>query len=282
MTTQTADFQALVASTLTDAEFSMIQRLIYDMAGVYIKNHKKAMVINRLRKRLENYGFESYKKYMDYIANHPDGNRELIEFVNCLTTNETYFFRHVEQLDLLTDRLIPERLRALKDGSKLRIWSAACSSGEEPYSIAILIHHKFKSDTQSQIEILASDINMEVLEKAKQGLYKTYALQKIPAYFKNGYFMSCNEDLFRIDRRIQKMVHFFRHNLLEPNMQGPFDIILCRNVMIYFDIESKNRALSHIQKSLKTGGFLITGYAESLFRTLTDLKYIQPTLYSRV
>ncbi|MBN1782467.1 protein-glutamate O-methyltransferase CheR [bacterium] len=267
--------------SVTDAEFRLIQKLIYEMAGVYIKEHKKTMVANRLRKRLENYGFESYKKYYDFITRTSEGRNELIEFVNCLTTNETFFFRHGEQLDLLVEKLIPERLQTLKPKEKLRIWSAACSSGEEPYSIAILMHQKLKQALIQKIEIHASDINMEVLDKAQKGIYKPYALQKVNEFYKRTYFRQLSEDKFQISNQVQSMVHFFRHNLLNHHSQGPFDIVLCRNVMIYFDQDSKTRVLSHLFKSIKPGGFLITGYAESLFRVQTTLKYIQPTLYQK-
>ncbi|MFC1569482.1 CheR family methyltransferase [bacterium] len=272
----------MATHTITDAEFQLIQQLIYSTAGVYIKSHKKTMVANRLRKRLETFGFHNYKKYYDFITKVPEGRQELIEFVNCLTTNETFFFRHGEQLELLVDKIIPQQLAELDRYDKLRIWSAACSSGEEPYSVAMLIRHRLKPDVQKRIEILASDINIEVLEKAKNGIYKPYALQKVSALFKKQYFEKKSEEQFILSDQIKEMVHFFRHNLLDANVHGKFDIILCRNVMIYFDMESKNKVLSQLNKSLKTGGYMITGYAESLFRTETTLKYMQPTLYYKV
>jgi chemotaxis protein methyltransferase CheR len=266
---------------VSDAEFRLIQQLIYKMAGVHIKEHKKTMVANRLRKRLDNYGFNSYKKYYDFITRSPEGHNELIEFVNCLTTNETFFFRHGEQLELLADKLIPRRLDLIDPSDKCRIWSSACSSGEEPYSMAILLDYKLKPETLNRVEILASDINIQVIEKAREGLYKPYALQKIENYFKKRYFRQLSNDQFTLSESIKDRVRFFKHNLLDHNPYGKFDIILCRNVMIYFDLESKNRVLRQLNKSLKSQGYLITGYAESLFRTETNLKYIQPTLYMK-
>ncbi|MBN2102900.1 protein-glutamate O-methyltransferase CheR [bacterium] len=269
----------IVTYPVSDAEFQLIQKLIYETAGVYIKSHKKTMVANRLRKRLEAHGFSRHKQYYDFITKTPEGRQELIEFINCLTTNETFFFRHGEQLDLLAEKIIPQLLSELKPSEKLRIWSAACSSGEEPYSIAILLHHKFRPDVLKRIEIVASDINIQVLEKAKQGDYKPYALQKVSPFFKGHYFEKKSEDKYHLIRPVKEMVQFFRHNLLESNHHGKFDIILCRNVMIYFDIESKKKTLGQIDLCLKKGGYLMTGYAESLFRIETTLKYIQPTLY---
>lgn len=269
------------AHQITDTEFQLIQQLIYSMAGVYIKSHKKTMVANRLRKRLETYGFNNYKKYYDFITKTPDGRRELIEFVNCLTTNETFFFRHGEQLEMLVEKIIPQRLTEMGPGDKLRIWSAACSTGEEPYSVAMLIHNRYKQDTINRIELWASDINKEVLERAKRAVYKPYALQKLPQVFTTAYFIKESEERYCLSERIKKRVHFFHHNLLEYNPHGKFDVILCRNVMIYFDMESKNKVLYQLNKSLRTGGFMITGYAESLFRTETTLKYIRPTLYHK-
>lgn len=266
---------------VSDAEFRLIQQLIYKMAGVHIKEHKKTMVANRLRRRLDNFGFSSYKKYYDFITQSPEGHNELIEFVNCLTTNETFFFRHGEQLDTLADKLIPRCLERISPSEKCRIWSSACSSGEEPYSVAMLLDYKLKPEVLNRIEILASDINMQVIERARQGLYKPYALQKIQPYFKTRYFKQLSIDQFALSESIRDRVQFFRHNLLDHNPYGRFDIILCRNVMIYFDLESKNRVLHQLNRSLKSHGYLITGYAESLFRTETNLKYIQPTLYNK-
>lgn len=269
----------MTSNTVNDTDFHRIQQLIYDLAGVHIKDHKKTMVANRLRKRLETLGFETYKKYVDHITSTPEGRTELIEFVNCLTTNETFFFRHGEQLDILVDKLIPNRLANTDLSNKIRLWSAACSSGEEPYSIAMLIRNKFKPDIMDRIEIWASDINAKVIEKAKQGIYRPYALQKVSSYYKKIYFRQLNEDHYHIVPEIKNMVTFFRHNLLDINPHGKFDFILTRNVMIYFDLDSKNKVLLKLNASLKEGGYLMTGYAESLFRTETTLKYMQPTLY---
>jgi chemotaxis protein methyltransferase CheR len=147
--------------------------------------------------------------------------------------------------------------------------------------VAILLDYKLKPEISNRIEILASDINLQVIEKARQGLYRPYALQKIQKYFRARYFKQLSNDQFTLSESIKKRVQFFRHNLLDHNPFGRFDIIICRNVMIYFDLNSKNRVLHQLNRSLKPQGYLITGYAESLFRTETNLKYIQPTLYMK-
>lgn len=262
-----------------DAEFKLIRRLIYEEAGIHIKDSKKTMVANRLRKRLESHGIDSYKAYYDYLTKSPDGKQELSEFINCLTTNETFFFRHSEQIDYLVETLMP-RLSASRAG-RIRIWSAACSSGEEPYSIVIRLLDDKKSNLIDRVDIIGSDINQSMINSAKAGFYKYYAVQRMPESLCKRYFEKNEDGLFLLSGMIRNHVHFYQANLLEPFSHGRFDVIFCRNVMIYFDKSSKNTVLENLYENLKPGGFLITGYAESLLNNKTHFKYIKPTIYQK-
>jgi len=263
--------------SINEMEFKLIKRLIFSETGVYLKDHKRSMVSNRLRKRLETCGMDTYKKYYDFLTKNPDGKQELTEFVNCLTTNETFFFRHSEQIEYLTEIILPQMMEKQK---RIRIWSAACSSGEEPYSIAMQIREKMGCNALKSIEIIASDINRNMILKAKAGLYKPYAVQRMPIDYKKKYFTDV-EDLFMLSDTIQNQVQFYQSNLLEPFRHGQFDVIFCRNVMIYFNQDSKSRALTNLYGGLRTQGYLITGYAESLLNNQNLFQFIQPAIYQK-
>lgn len=269
--------------TVNDSEFRLIKRLVYDSTGIFLKNHKKTMVANRLRKRLNELGFDNYKSYYDYITKEQAGHQELSECINCLTTNETFFFRHHEQIEYLIENILPEIRSQKKSNQKIRIWSAGCSSGEEPYTMMILMDKKLKQEELEQIEVIASDINETMIDRARQGIYSNYALQQMPKYYKTKYFhKEPKNEQYNIIQKIKDQVQFHHHNILDTFHQGKFDVIICRNVFIYFDKESKEKALKNILFSLRHKGFLIIGFAESLINQKTHFTYIKPTFYRRV
>ncbi|MBN2028921.1 hypothetical protein JW824_01640 [bacterium] len=269
--------------SVNDSEFQLIKQLIYHQTGIFLNDHKKTMVANRLRNRLNTLGFRSYKRYYDYVTKEPSGRHELSECINCLTTNETFFFRHNEQIEYLIEYLLPQLRNQNKPNQKIRIWSAGCSSGEEPYSIAISLDKKFNQKELDQIEIIASDINKTMIDHAKAGIYSPYALQQMPEYDQNKYFyQNSKNEQYHIIEKIKKRVHFYRHNILDTFHQGLFDVIICRNVFIYFDKKSKEMALQKILPHLRAKGFLIIGFAESLFDQKLHFMYIKPTIYRRL
>ncbi len=270
------------AVTINDKEFQLIQTLIYHHAGIFLKDHKRTMAANRLRKRLESFGFSSYLRYYQFLTRDPEGNKELAEFINCLTTNETYFFRHPEQFAFLIEQLMPELMRR-KGQTKIRIWCAACSSGEEPYSIAMLLDDWLSDAEWRSIEIVGTDINQRMLDKAKEGLYGSYSVSKMPKVYRLKYF-TVNEkgDKFLLSETIKSRICFIKHNLIEPFHQRPFDVVFCRNVLIYFNEESKRKALANLHRSMKKGGHLIIDYALSLFNNQQFFTYRKPTVYQKV
>jgi chemotaxis protein methyltransferase CheR len=267
---------------ISDVEFQLIRRLIYQKTGVFMNDHKKILVTNRLRKRLEHFGFNSYKKYYDFITKDPAGYQEIIEFINCLTTNETYFFRHGEQLEYIVEILMPD-INIEKSSKYIQVWSAACSSGEEPYSLAMIIREKWINSELDKVKIVASDINREMIEKARIGTYKSHAVQRMSKFYRDKYF---KKDILRqeyyISDQVKSMVNLYHHNLLNQFNRENIDIILCRNVLIYFDRVSKTRILENLHQTMRRGGYLITGYAESLFRNQNLFQYIKPTIYRKI
>jgi len=268
--------------SVNNSEFQLIRQLIYQQTGIFLNDHKKTMVGNRLRRRLDLLGFENYKRYYDYMTKEPAGRQELTECINCLTTNETFFFRHYEQIEYLVENILPELKSHQKPEQKTRIWSIGCSTGEEPYSIAISLDKKLKNEELDHIEIFASDINQSVIERAKKGIYNTYAVQQMPEHDRHRYFhYDAQTSQYDITRRIKDRVRFCRHNILEPFRCGLFDVIICRNVLIYFNKESKEKALERIVQHLKPDGFLIIGFAESLIEHKSLFTYIRPTIYRR-
>jgi chemotaxis protein methyltransferase CheR len=269
--------------TVNESEFQLIKRLIYHQTGIFLNDHKKTMVANRLRNRLKTLGIDNYKRYYDYVTKEPAGRRELTECINCLTTNETYFFRHREQIEFLVENILPELRNQYKPSQKIKIWSVGCSSGEEPYSIAILLDKKLKQNEWDQIEIFASDINQTMIDRARQGIYKTYALQQMPKFDQDKYFIQDTEnEQYHIIQKIKDQVQFRQHNILHTFYYGLFDVIICRNVLIYFNKESKEKALQKMLYHLRPKGFFIIGFAENLIDHKLDFTYIKPTIYRRL
>jgi chemotaxis protein methyltransferase CheR len=269
---------------VTHGEFELFRDLIYKKAGIHLKDSKKILVANRLRKRMDAHGLNCYTQYYKILIKAPDGQNEIQEFINALTTNETYFFRHPEQFEYLTDILMPKLLESRKPGPKapVRIWSAACASGEEPYSIAIQIHESKPNSDLIPFEIIGSDINCDMIQKAKAAVYSAYATGKMKPVLRDRYFIKePNAECYHLAQGIRKNVRFFQGNLLDSFPQGQFDVIFCRNVMIYFDQGTKDRVLSNLHRSLNPGGYLITGYAESLMNTEHPFQYLKPTIYQK-
>jgi chemotaxis protein methyltransferase CheR len=270
---------------VSDREFELIRRLIYDKAGIHLRDSKKNLVSNRLRKRLDHFGFDSYQKYYDLIAKMPEEKSEIAQFINALTTNETFFFRHPEHFEYLEKNIFPRIVEQDKPARsrKIRIWCAACSSGEEPYSIALLIQANPFRYREWSIEILGTDINGNMIDMARQGVYSPYAVGRMRPDFRKRYFeFNPRENAYRLAETVRRRVRFDRSNLLTPPVHGKFDVIFCRNVMIYFDAESKKRALQHLYDSLAADGTLIVGYAESLLGDQTRFKYVMPTVYRKI
>jgi len=276
-------------SPLTEAEFGLFAALIYKIAGISLKDTKMSLVSNRLRKRLRALNLRSYREYYDYIASRGQkAEEETVHFINAITTNETYFFRHEQDFELLKNTIIPEvekRHTGLK--KTLKVWSAASSTGEEPYSIAITVAEAVSDPQNWTIQIIASDINVEVLRQCEKGIYGPYAVSRLTPYAINKYFDKVKPDSVNGDERYavreeyKKMVRFKRHNLKEQFPLTKFDCIFCRNVLIYFDVESKTHVVENLYSSLTDGGYLILGHAESLMRIKSKFSYYRPSIYRR-
>ena len=263
------------AYVLTDREFRLFQEKIYELAGINLTPAKKALVAHRLSRRLRHYGLKTYQEYFTIINEnlHP---KEQQMMVDLLTTNETFFFREIEHFDYLRDKILP----SWEPTQTFRMWSAACSSGEEPYSAAMVIDSHKNVKTW---EILASDLSTRVLEKAAQGVYPNERMQKIPTEYIKKYCLRgvrSNEGTFMIKKELRNNVRFQQINLNNPPKHlGSFDVIFLRNVLIYFDQPTKKQFVNNLIPYLKKGGHFLCGHAESLQGISTELSSVKPATY---
>ncbi len=263
--------------------FDRVSALMYDISGVNLTEGKKELVRARLNKRLRALGWVSYRQYLSFVESE-GGREELARMVDVLTTNKTSFFRELPHFEFLRDQVFP----AFQDGRRpLRIWSAGCSSGEEPYSLAIFIRQFIKDVDRLDIRILGTDLSRRVLARAREGIYGEAQLEDIPPRLRARSFLPVSDagsegGLYRVRDEIRSMVSLAPLNLMGPwPMRGPFDLIMCRNVMIYFDRATRERLIDRFTRLLPTGGYLMVGHSESLNGLSHELEYIQPAVYRK-
>lgn len=263
---------------LSDREFNQLREIIRQVAGINLTETKKAMVCGRLAKRLRQTRMDSCDDYIHFLASAA-GRDEFQVALNLLTTNETYFFREPKHFEFLRDRI----LHAFRPGRPFRVWSAACSSGEEPYSLAMLVA-EYLGD--APWDIAASDLSTRMLEKAAAGHYPMEEASHIPPEFLRRYCLKgigTQEGTFLIDPALRRRVTFSQVNLNRPLPSlGEFDVIFLRNVLIYFDLEVKQAVVSRILPLLRRGGFFMVGHSESLNGLVNGLEMEQPSIYRKL
>ena len=265
---------------MSDAEYNQYQRLIYDTCGINFTDNKKQLLMTRLRKRMVALNIISYKKYREYVT-HPDHHDEFSQMLNVISTNKTDFFRESVHFEFLKNNVYPR----LERKNKIRLWSAASSSGEEAYTWAITILEHLRDAKDKDIKILATDISTKVLAEAEAGVYSEELVRPIPvAQLKKYFYKGHNQwnGYYMVKEQLKELVSFRRLNLMEPfPLKAQFDVILCRNVMIYFDKETRERLVERLARQLTAGGIFIIGNAESLSGIKTSLKYLQPAIYQK-
>ncbi len=262
---------------LTDQTFKEIRDIIHEKSGIFIPDSKKYLIQNRLSRILEERNLESFDEYLRLIKYSTNGD-EFSRLFDAITTNETYFYREIEQIEILIKEIIPE-IKKKKSSGKIRIWSAGCSSGEEPYTIAIMLHeHSFDLN---KFEIIGSDICDSALNSAMKAEYSSYSVRNIPPHVRKKYFKQ-NGNLYILSEAIKNSVKFKKINLIDDKilrgMRGN-DIIFCRNVLIYFDTKTKQKVISSLYDSLVPGGYLCIGASESLHNVTRAFK---PRIIERV
>lgn len=271
------DEQVLNIATIKDKEFSQIQHLIHQAAGISLSDAKKQLVSGRLAKRLRERRLTNYGDYFKLLTSGHDP-KEFQLAVDLLTTNETYFFRESKHFDFMRNQILAFH----KKGKPFRVWSAASSSGQEAYTIAMVLADCLG---EQPWEVVASDISTRVLERARSGNYPIEQAQHIPKNYLVKYCLKgtgSKEGTFLVERCLRNRVSFMQVNLNStlPNL-GEFDLIFLRNVMIYFDSETKRQVVRRIMGQLKSGGHLLIGHSESLNGIVDELKQLMPSVYCK-
>ena len=234
---------------LNDSTFRDLRDYIYDQSGIFISDTKKYLIENRLSRILQEKQLNSFEEYLKLIRISSNGN-ELTRLFDAVTTNETYFFREPQQLDVFANVIIPKVMATKKAGQKLKLWSSACSSGEEPYTISIMLSEK--SIRADKFEIHASDLSEGVLSSAKKAIYNSYSIRNIPENYLKKYFSSKGQS-HALNTSVKSTVKFNKVNLIDDKKIKSFrgmDIIFCRNVLIYFDAKAKQRVVSNLYDCL--------------------------------
>jgi len=266
-----------MAIILGDQEFTTVQKLIFREVGIDLQSSKKLLVQSRLLKRLLFYKFDSY---LDYIRLVQINSTERIEMINLITTNETYFFREISHFEFLQKKVIPNH----PFKKKFRFWSAASSVGAEAYSTAMLLD---KTMAKDDWEVVGTDINTEVIRKARIGLYPEKWADKIPAELKKAYCLrgrGRHEGQFLIDRTLVENMDFRIGNLMKHNLEvGKFDVIFLRNVLIYFDDDTKQMVVDNVLKNLHIGGYFVISQTENLNMLNTStLEAVDTSIYKKI
>jgi chemotaxis protein methyltransferase CheR len=264
---------------LEEDVFRLIRDFVKDYCGIYFDDDSRYLLEKRLSRRVRIHHFSNFREYYRYLLYHKDRDQELASIIDIITVNETYFFREQNQLKTLSEEILPEILQTNKDKKKLRIWSAGCSTGEEPYTVAMIVLEKARF-RDWDIEIFGSDINQRVLQVARSGVYRKNSFRTTEPYFMHKYF-SEEDGLSTISDKVKQYVNFTHLNLLDPfkiKLFGAMDIIFCRNVLIYFDQSSRKKVIEMFYERLVDGGYLLLGHAESLINlstafTLRHFKY---------
>jgi chemotaxis protein methyltransferase CheR len=269
---------------LTDGEYQKYCELIYRVAGIRIAENKRVMVSNRVRRRLRATGIASFAEYHTFLIS-PAGSGEMPLFLDAITTNETYFLRDAQNYEWLGDTFLPEIIQqaiARKRPKTLRIWSAACSTGEEPYSIALQVVAKKPLLAGWRTTILGTDLSGAVLDAARAGSYDARAIRLIePAQRKTFFDETPAAERWTVKPDVKALVSWKQHNLLFPLKEDAFDCIFLKNVLIYFDTESKQSVVKNVIDSLAKGGYLVIGPTEGIYSMLDSLTKLKPWLYQR-
>lgn len=263
--------KSLQEAVLSDKDFRRLSAFIYEECGINLPPSKKTMVEGRLRKRLRSLKMTSFPQYCDYVFSREGLETETVSMIDVVTTNKTDFFREPEHFDHLLGRVIPEMVytNGLGIRTPLNIWSAACSTGEEPYTLAMVLDQFAEKCPGFQFSILATDISTIVLEKAKRAIYESEKIAPIPSIARRKYLLKSKDKskgLVRIAPELRSLVRFRRLNLMDDDfgIAEPMAIIFCRNVIIYFDKQTQEKLLNRLCQVLMPGGYLFMGHSETL------------------
>lgn len=274
--------------TVSPAEFKLFQELIHRETGIYLSEAKKALLVGRLSGRLRELGLGSFREYHRHVTDVDSAER--VKMLDCITTNETRFFREPQQFDFLEEHVIPRLKSEAAAGRrprKIRVWSAASSTGEEAYSLAMTLLTHFPKESGWTIEIFGSDLSTRVLDKARAGVWLIERADGIPERYLKRYMLKgagSSEGTMKAGPEIRSLVRFERINLTAESypVTGKFDFVFCRNVLIYFNAATKEMVVNNLLKHLEPNGLLFLGHAESMLGMAGRLRRVGPTVYDQV
>jgi len=273
---------------LSDNDFLRLSRFIHQQYGIHLPPAKKTLLEGRLRKRMKQCAINTYRDYCDYLFTEQGMKDELIYMIDAVTTNKTDFFREPYHFEFLTLRALPELTEKHNSPfrKKIQAWSAACSTGEEPYTLAMVLSEYALNCPGVDFSILATDISTKVLDIAETAVYHEEKITPVPHALRKKYLLKSKDPSkknVRITPELRGRVTFRRFNLMESHfpIAEPLDIIFCRNVMIYFDIETQERLVRLFHQRLSPGGYLFMGHAESINNMDVPLRYVAPTIYQK-
>ncbi len=268
----------------SDADFQFVKKKIFKLAGISLSDAKHQMVYSRLARRLRLLGLQKFKDYCQLIKG--DDSEEIGFFINALTTNKTSFFREKHHFDFLANSIIPQLVLKKAHSRRIRIWSAACSSGEEPYTIAMVLDRCKTTNSGWDTKILATDLDSNVLDTARQGIYDQRLLQDVDPGFRRDFFQKGAEsqsNKIKVAKKLAEVISFKQLNLMDDwPLKGPFDVIFCRNVLIYFDRVTQQKLFKRFYDLLTEEGHLIIGHSENLGEMSQQFEILGRTIYRKL
>jgi chemotaxis protein methyltransferase CheR len=269
--------------SFTVQDFNRVREIVHAHAGISLSESKQNLVYNRLTRRLRVLGIESFDDYLTFVEG-PGYDEEFTHLINAITTNLTFFFREIHHFEFLQEELFPALLKKNSESKKIRIWSAGCSTGEEPYSLAIVAKESIPAGWDVRID--ATDLDTNVLQTGSQGMYAVESLkgvsdERVKKWFLRG--SGANEGLVKVKSELQGIIKFQQLNLMHDwPWQEPFDVIFCRNVVIYFDKPTQQKLFARYHQSLKNDGHLFIGHSESLYKVSDQFKLLGKTIYQKL
>lgn len=272
---------------MTDEDFNKLSTFVYEELGIKMPYPKKIMLQGRLQKRVSALNMSTFKEYIEFVFSKEGQADEIIKMIDLITTNKTDFFRESTHFDYLTETVLQELCSAKPSHKTIRIWSAGCSSGEEPYTIAIVMKEFLQNHPEVDFEIYATDISLRILQKAATAIYPEERISVIPDSLKKKYFLRSKDQTVKTVRlvpEIRSRVKFSRLNFMDSyySVEKEFDIIFCRNVLIYFDRDAQQDVICKLASKLKKDGYFFLGHSESITNMKVPLKQIKPTIFRKI
>ncbi len=271
---------------MSEKDFNRLSHFIYTEYGIKMPPAKKVMLQSRLQKRLRELNIASYREYTDYVFSK-EGESEIIHMIDVVSTNKTDFFREPAHFEFLTNYVLPEFVQINQSRRPLKLWSAGCSSGEEPYTISIVLNEFLEKQPAFDYSIFATDISTIVLEKAVTAVYHEDRVAMIPMSLKKKYLLKSKDKEqknVRIVPALRHRVHFQRLNFMDNtyNVNETFDVVFCRNVLIYFDRETQEKVINKLCRNLRKDGYFFLGHSESITSIDVPLRQVKPTVFQRI